>query len=802
MSIVIKGTKIYPSEVMEIGANLLVSRTADGVTLLEASGTVSLDWSAITGKPATFPPDAHAIESATHTTSGRTAGQVLRATAATTFGWSTTIWPNAVANGAVLYGTSTNNVGTIAIGGVGTVLRSTGTAPAWATLVKADLPSTIAYEDEQNTFSQRVQVTGNYLVHGTRLLSTDGTEANYVFQEHSSGSNYTLSSRGTSAPVLSIAYSTGVVTAPVYFVSGNGFYTVAATSSGFNEAAGAGIFSVRAGGVDSRLTVNSLGEVTAQSSIRTLGQFQMNTGAAFVLDKDTHGHTYIYEAINDRIDFVTGGGTALQLLVSSATFNGSVLANYVRAGQSTNGAITMQTGNGVSSGYIEWLRPTDAVRLAYMGFTPAGGALNLTLEDATHLILNKDLVVGTLGRFDSADTPTDREMMVYSSATGKWAAETIQFTFGNSDIKNTVLANNWTATYILVDPGVGADSPAGAPAAPVVKLYPAHKSMTVYLAGDLAGTSYTKPADFRYFRVLISTDVAFGTYQQIDSTSDKVVFGRLTNGVTYYVLGYVIDRAGNPSTAGAMQFAQPLDSETSAFGVILASEIGVVSLSAISGSIGHIQTGQISNVANTAGFFVDVWPGASVVPGTWTRYISLVGSGSDKFIMHENFELRHDGLARLKSRMSWVATQPIAASIAEETYSNHTHTIPASYEGIKGGLHIVAYFVVDPNVSGGTATFRVKLGGSTITSKVINVLTGGVREGRVDLYVFNQHANNSQRMNVIWTVNDGTTTVQHQSSVSAVDTTAAHNVTFTVQHSHINTTSYLMMSLVDILPKD
>jgi hypothetical protein len=77
-----------------------------------------------------------------------------------------------------------------------------------------------------------------------------------------------------------------------------------------------------------------------------------------------------------------------------------------------------------------------------------------------------------------------------------------------------------------------------------------------------------------------------------------------------------------------------------------------------------------------------------------------------------------------------------------------------------------------------------------------------VREGRVDLYVFNQHANNSQRMNVIWTVNDGTTTVQHQSSVSAVDTTAAHNVTFTVQHSHINTTSYLMMSLVDILPKD
>jgi hypothetical protein len=792
---------------------------------------------------------AHDIVSL-HTTSGRTTGQILRAASATTLGWSTATYPATAAAGDVMYASATNTFASLAIGtvgrilrstgtlpawttatfpdtatagqllyasasniwsalgigGAGTVLRSTGSLPAWATLAKADLPSAIAYEDEVNTFTttntfqqnttfgssifmdqpagfqrvifwrtgttprwalyansdaesgsntgstltfSRYNDAGAFIDSPLLLLRTNGVVGilNDLWVNNSTVIRWKDGISGTERAAMRILSTddwvletngsermrvteTGVTTLTQYIISSNGFYSGGTSDIGFNSLGS--LFSIRVGGSDARVTVDSSGQLFALSHIVTNETIRLRSGRGIYFDDNTHDHTYIIEAVNDRLDFVVGGFTVLQLTGTTATFIG-------------------------------------------------------------------DVVIGSLGRFDSTDTPTDREFMVYNATDGRWRAETIQFTFGNSDIKNIILGT-WTATYIFKTQTAAA-SDGIAPPAPVVRLYSGHNSITVHILGDSAGTAYAKPADFSHFDVRISTDVGFGTYQSVLSTSDKVVFGRLTNNTTYYVLVYAVDQYSNYNAA-PMQSIAPVDSEVTAFGVILASEIGVVSLSAINASIGHIQTGQVSNVANTAGLFIDSWPGASVPPVGWTRYISLVGTGSDKFIMHENFELRHDGLARLKSRLVSNVTTPNGGSVTDNVLK--THTIPAGYEGINGGLHVVAHFVVDPHAGGGNVTFKIKLGGTVITTKNVVVPTSApTRQVRVDCYIFNEASVSAQRMNVVWYTSDGVAPViSHQTTVSTINTAASHDVTITAEHSNINFTSYCIMSLVDILPKD
>ena len=58
---------------------------ASNVTQHQAA--LSIGWGQLTGVPSSFTPSAHAIVGSEHTASGLTAGQVLRATGATTFAW-------------------------------------------------------------------------------------------------------------------------------------------------------------------------------------------------------------------------------------------------------------------------------------------------------------------------------------------------------------------------------------------------------------------------------------------------------------------------------------------------------------------------------------------------------------------------------------------------------------------------------------------------------------------------------------------------------------------------------------------
>jgi hypothetical protein len=94
------------------------------------------------GAPATWPATAHAIDGATHTVAGLTAGQVLRATAAATFGWSTATYPDTVAKGALVVATDANVLGALAVGLTTEILVGGGaaTVPAWTTATGSGAP--------------------------------------------------------------------------------------------------------------------------------------------------------------------------------------------------------------------------------------------------------------------------------------------------------------------------------------------------------------------------------------------------------------------------------------------------------------------------------------------------------------------------------------------------------------------------------------------------------------------------------------------------------------------------------------
>ncbi len=92
-------------------------------------------------------PTAHTIDGASHTVAGRTAGQLLRATAATAFGWSTATYPDTAAKGGLVVATDANVIGALAVGLTTQVLVGGGAAivPAWSTNLPTALTIGTAY---------------------------------------------------------------------------------------------------------------------------------------------------------------------------------------------------------------------------------------------------------------------------------------------------------------------------------------------------------------------------------------------------------------------------------------------------------------------------------------------------------------------------------------------------------------------------------------------------------------------------------------------------------------------------------
>lgn len=273
------------------------------------------------------------------------------------------------------------------------------------------------------------------------------------------------------------------------------------------------------------------------------------------------------------------------------------------------------------------------------------------------LNLASDLKIGSLGVFDSGDTPTEGQLLIYKAgATNKWQAESLNAIWGDTDFKAAILVDG-AATYIFFDPGTGADSPVGAPADPSTPiLTQQHGTHTVEVR------DYARPADFRWFEWQYDKNSAGAWIALANTTSPKVVHSRLPfDGTTFRYRVRVVDRAGNASLFATTAALTPIRTgETHAFGAVIAGEIAVANLAAITATMGILTSGQIRGPGNTAGIN---FSGAGGIPGTWTtgvnfenttvtgmaRYLNFNSTAHNNLFKTERLTIGHDGTVQMYS---------------------------------------------------------------------------------------------------------------------------------------------------------
>jgi hypothetical protein len=406
----------------------------------------------------------------------------------------------------------------------------------------------------------------------------------------------------------------------------------------------------------------------------------------------------------------------------------------------------------------------------YQIFSESGGGgtklLEFNVGGAGTVATGGDFIIGSLGRFDSADVPLDGQILFYhAGATNKWQAESLQLIYNAGDAAVALLADNTSTQFLYFDPGAGADSPVGAPPAPVLQLFATHKGVTVAAYASTApdvfyhdGPSF--PADFRHFIYEYSLDnFATAAVALATASSDKVNHGRLTVGTTYYYRVRAVDRAGNASANSAVvSFVAAANSDTSNFGVVLATEIAVDRLAALSANIGVITAGQMRNAGNTTGVNLG---GAGGIPGTWTsginfeaaagsgsmtRYINFTATGSNPVFKHEKMSLNADGSASFTGSLlvesgdgtdllSASSTVVLLQSDAETAGVNVIGTLPGGwtrYLNLNGSGTFLKHDKLELKYDG-TATFGGLIDITAAGGDVIIIRTTSLTHGMTSL---------------------------------------------------------------------
>lgn len=332
---------------------------------------------------------------------------------------------------------------------------------------------------------------------------------------------------------------------------------------------------------------------------------------------------------------------------------------------SGGGCLSLKPGSADHT-YMQFYADTGAstTRSGYAGYG-GGGTINLEIvnemsggeiqfnTNGSLIRALDDFVIGSLGRFDSADTVTDQQLLVYKAGSiNKWQAESIQFVHATGDFKAALLTDNTAITYVFLDPGTaGAAAAPNTPNTPIVS--------QDHLTHTLEIRDYVKTANFRYFEWEYCTGASCSGWIALAlTTSTSLVHTRLVNGTVYRYRVRAVGRDGDlTSFATTGDNTATANSETHAFGTIIAGMISVANLAALSADFGVITAGQGRNAGNTSGIN---FGGAGGIPGTWTsginfesaagagsmtRYINFTATGSNPVFKHELLSLNADGTA-------------------------------------------------------------------------------------------------------------------------------------------------------------
>jgi len=198
---------------------------------------------------------------------------------------------------------------------------------------------------------------------------------------------------------------------------------------------------------------------------------------------------------------------------------------------------------------------------------------------------------------------------------------------------NQQLADGTAAVLVNTVPtpsGSAGSAPAAAPAATL--MYQA-------VAVDMSGT--TLPAGCLYV-LDYSTNGGAYTSGAILSTSAVVLHTNLNTANTYaykYKIRGSSDTAYSPATSALTPGAR---AEIAAFGTVLASQLAVQKLSAISADLGSITAGIMANAGGTAGILLST---GYALPGGWTTYLNLTATGANPILYHAGLSLNADGTA-------------------------------------------------------------------------------------------------------------------------------------------------------------
>ena len=242
-----------------------------------------------------------------------TAGTFVRSTG-TVPAWSTLVLPNSASAGDVFYASSSNTMGNLAVSSTaGTFIRSTGSAPAYSTLVLPNAATTgdLPYASASNTVSMLAAVaSGSY-------LRAAGTSTAPVW------STLTLPNAATTGDILTATAS-------------NTVGVVAAVASG-QVLASAGTSTVPA-----YTATPTVSAVNLSNSTSAFEDF--NAGQSASVSASSHGRI-IYDASNQHFYISENGGAYTQLgtsggsgTVSSGTTN--TVAKYTASTTVGNSNIT------------------------------------------------------------------------------------------------------------------------------------------------------------------------------------------------------------------------------------------------------------------------------------------------------------------------------------------------------------------------------------------------------------------------------------------------------------------------------
>lgn len=313
----------------------------------------------------------------------------------------------------------------------------------------------------------------------------------------------------------------------------------------------------------------------------------------------------------------------------------------------------------------------------------ADSANNLLLSDAGLVTLRNDLVIGSLGTFDSTYTPAVDNILIFSGT--KWIPRYFQPNFTTGQVVATNLGDGTSATYVN-----DGRTPAGSPTAPTGVQDPVATAHYRAIIIDMSAYG-ALPVD-KVFVLDYSINGAAYSTNAIISTSSKVVHSNL-DPVKTYTYKYKIRGASDSAYSDPSNTVSPSNnSEVNAFGVVIASQIAAANLSSISANIGDISAGMVRNPANTVGILF-----SGTLPGSWTTYLNLVATGANPLLHHQGLDLLANGSAIFSGTVTAGYLTIGSGTVNSNLFINNNLTVNNTIESLSGPIKTgFAGFTITP----------------------------------------------------------------------------------------------------------